>query len=102
HVSARQHLSSFPTRRSSDLRTEYALTKHAAEQSLKALDLDWVILRPSLVYAEGSHGGTSLLRALAAFPWITFLPGNGEQPFQPRSEEHTSELQSRSDLVCRL
>src|SRR2546421_5007158 len=22
--------------------------------------------------------------------------------FQPRSEEHTSELQSRSDLVCRL
>src|SRR2546428_7450106 len=23
-------------------------------------------------------------------------------PFRPRSEEHTSELQSRSDLVCRL
>src|SRR2546428_9066962 len=23
-------------------------------------------------------------------------------PWQPRSEEHTSELQSRSDLVCRL
>src|SRR2546421_9166681 len=23
-------------------------------------------------------------------------------PAQPRSEEHTSELQSRSDLVCRL
>src|SRR5438093_7028824 len=66
-----------------EARTEYALTKHAAEQSLKALDLDWVILRPSLVYAEGSHGGTSLLRALAAFPWITFLPGSGEQPFQP-------------------
>jgi uncharacterized protein YbjT (DUF2867 family) len=66
-----------------EARTEYALTKHAADQSLKALDLDWVILRPSLVYAEGSHGGTSLLRALAAFPWITFLPGSGEQLFQP-------------------
>src|SRR5438034_2567851 len=25
-----------------------------------------------------------------------------EQPFQARSEEHTSELQSHSDLVCRL
>src|SRR5206468_10590604 len=28
---------------------------------------------------------------------------NSERPpAQPRSEEHTSELQSRSDLVCRL
>src|SRR5690349_23230655 len=26
----------------------------------------------------------------------------GEQPDTPRSEEHTSELQSRRDLVCRL
>src|SRR2546421_6091937 len=29
--------------------------------------------------------------------WITLL-----QRLDPRSEEHTSELQSRSDLVCRL
>src|SRR2546421_9336104 len=26
----------------------------------------------------------------------------GERAFEKRSEEHTSELQSRSDLVCRL
>src|SRR5947207_6004724 len=26
----------------------------------------------------------------------------GLEPFQARSEEHTSELQSHSDLVCRL
>src|SRR5437868_11394710 len=26
----------------------------------------------------------------------------GDQPQEPRSEEHTSELQSRFDLVCRL
>lgn len=63
--------------------TEYARSKHAAEEALKALDLDWTILRPSLVYAEGSHGGTSLLRALAAFPGIVPLPGPGDQPFQP-------------------
>src|SRR3712207_8732266 len=33
------------------------------------------------------------------------LPGRGQQPVgaaQPRSEEHTSELQSRQYLVCRL
>src|SRR5206468_11779269 len=29
-------------------------------------------------------------------------PGNDHAPLAPRSEEHTSELQSRSDLVCRL
>src|SRR5690349_22577132 len=33
-------------------------------------------------------------------------PGTGASadppPFDPRSEEHTSELQSRRDLVCRL
>src|SRR2546427_9459454 len=27
---------------------------------------------------------------------------SAEQPRQPRSEEHTSELQSQSNLVCRL
>ena len=63
--------------------TEYSRTKHAAERHLIALDLDWAILRPSLVYGEGSHGGTSLLRALAALPWIVPLPGRGDQPFQP-------------------
>src|SRR5260221_6919792 len=33
-----------------------------------------------------------------AGPW----PGPGIVPFPCRSEEHTSELQSHSDLVCRL
>src|SRR5450830_224511 len=37
----------------------------------------------------------------AAGPWP--LPGRGVEPAQEwRSEEHTSELQSRFDLVCRL
>src|SRR5699024_11780876 len=29
-------------------------------------------------------------------------PALGSRPHRPRSEEHTSELQSRFDLVCRL
>jgi uncharacterized protein YbjT (DUF2867 family) len=78
--------------------TDYARTKHAAEEGLKALDLDWTILRPSLVYAEGSHGGTSLLRALAAFPGIVPLPGRGDQPFQPI---HLDDLAATVSLVLR-
>src|SRR5690606_41304866 len=30
------------------------------------------------------------------------FPTEGEQFLEPRSEEHTSELQSRENLVCRL
>src|SRR6266576_6674947 len=36
---------------------------------------------------------------------LSSLPSTGERrprPDDPRSEEHTSELQSRRDLVCRL
>ena len=78
--------------------TDYARTKHAAEAELQALALDWVILRPSLVYAEGSHGGTSLLRALAAFPGFIPLPGRGDQPFQPI---HVDDLAETVSLALR-
>ncbi|HET6619264.1 MAG TPA: SDR family oxidoreductase [Dongiaceae bacterium] len=63
--------------------TDYAATKLAGEHALMATGLDWVILRPSLVYGEGSHGGTSLLRGLAGFPCLAVLPGGGNQQFQP-------------------
>lgn len=81
-----------------DAGTDYARTKHLAEEALKALDLDWTILRPSLVYAEGSHGGTSLLRALAALPGFIPLPGRGNQPFQPI---HLDDLAETVSLALR-
>lgn len=62
--------------------TAYAATKRAADDALAASDLDWVILRPSLVYAEGAFGGTALFRALAALPLIPVV-GAGDQVFQP-------------------
>ena len=47
-----------------------------------------VVLRPSVVYATaGSYGGTSLLRALAALPFATWLPGDGRWTIQPLSAE---------------
>ncbi|MDJ0943643.1 MAG: complex I NDUFA9 subunit family protein [Kiloniellales bacterium] len=62
----------------------YATSKLAADAHLQGLDLEWTILRPSLVYTPaGSYGGTSLLRAQAALPLFVPLPGKGEQPFQP-------------------
>jgi uncharacterized protein YbjT (DUF2867 family) len=63
--------------------TDYAATKKAADDHLATLDIDWVVLRPSLVYAAGSYGGTSLFRAIAAFPFVIPVPGDGRQLFQP-------------------
>ena len=76
--------------------TAYAVTKHAADTHLRTLDLDWVVLRPSLVYAAGSYGGTSLLRALAAMPWRIPVVGAGAQRFQPI---HVADL-ARTVLAC--
>src|SRR5258708_24860903 len=47
------------------------------------------------------HRGPLVLDLLAAF-LRRFLDGGDELVLQPRSEEHTSELQSPDHLVCRL
>jgi uncharacterized protein YbjT (DUF2867 family) len=51
-------------------KTRFARTKFAAEERLKQLDLEWVILRPSLVVGRTAYGGTALLRAVAAIPFV--------------------------------
>jgi uncharacterized protein YbjT (DUF2867 family) len=63
--------------------TDYAHEKLRAEGDLRATNLDWVILRPSLVYADGTHGGTSALRGLAGLPGFVPVPGDGSQLFSP-------------------
>ena len=63
--------------------TEYALTKLAADDLLRASDLDWVVLRPSLAYGGGSFGGTSALRGLAGLPYVLPTIGDGGQLVQP-------------------
>src|SRR5207249_11121495 len=90
-------LPSFPTRRSSDLTladandahdwriyADFAQTLIGIARPLYASDPIGVELDQSL-YALDS---TTIDLCLSLFPW--------------RSEEHTSELQSRFDLVCRL
>src|SRR5437870_13381329 len=45
---------------------------------------------------------TTLFRSIWILPERRSLPPGYEQKAFPRSEEHTSELQSRGHLVCRL
>jgi uncharacterized protein YbjT (DUF2867 family) len=64
--------------------TDFVRSKHEADTFLMQLDLDWTILRPSVVYTTaGSYGGTSLLRAMSALPWLLPVPGDGKQLLQP-------------------
>lgn len=64
--------------------SEFIASKQRADEYLSTLDLDWTVLRPSVVYTTaGSYGGTSLLRAMAALPFVLFLPGGGGQRIQP-------------------
>ena len=57
--------------------TVYARSKRAGDEKLMARDLDWTVLRPAIVIGEGSYGGSSMLRAIAAFPWVTPVIGDG-------------------------
>src|SRR5699024_12494736 len=66
-------LPSFPTRRSSDLGASH--------------------------FGRGKPGGNHELGRRSR---LLCPPGSGRQHGRRRSEEHTSELQSRFDLVCRL
>lgn len=76
--------------------TDYARTKRAAEEALAASDLDWVILRPSLVYGRGAYGGSALMRGLAALPFIVPIVGDGRQGFCPL---HIDDL---ARAICRF
>ncbi|HVR80938.1 MAG TPA: SDR family oxidoreductase [Luteimonas sp.] len=72
---------------------EFIASKHRFDEALLALPLHGVALRPSVVYAPaGSYGGTSLLRALAAFPGFQLLPGHGNWPIQPVAAEDLGTL----------
>ena len=50
--------------------TEFLRTKGQADEAVRASQLDWVILKPGLVISQTAYGGTSLVRMLAAFPFV--------------------------------
>src|SRR5690606_39471672 len=92
---------SFPTRRSSDL-----VARDTGAALLKAeLDVREAVRAhiPDLVGLLEGRENRSGLNSTAewAASILAFLPEARDEAV-PRSEEHTSELQSREKLVCRL
>lgn len=61
--------------------SQYHLSKRAADEFLMALDLEWAIVMPSIVYGPGAKS-MALFKALAALPLIPLLD-KGNQPIQP-------------------
>jgi uncharacterized protein YbjT (DUF2867 family) len=57
--------------------TAFARSKRAGDEALTARNLDWVILRPSVVVGRAAYGGSALLRALAVLPVVPQMPGAG-------------------------
>ena len=80
-----------------DVATDYAASKLAGEETLRHSSINWTILRPSLVYGDGSYGGTSLMRGLAGLPLFVPLPGSGDFAFTPI---HVRDLARTVRRVC--
>src|SRR5699024_12616805 len=106
----RRHLHSFPTRRSSDLTKILAIVILMAGV---AGTISWFAIDALATVAEGaalmkSAANRALLAARANQNVIALNRAEFRAALDPRnenrerSEEHTSELQSRFDLVCRL
>src|SRR5690606_41760918 len=95
-------LHSFPTRRSSDLPSVAGHVPHHLSEHESAQ-----IARTSGRHLVGQYWGryTAFLSASNRQERIALRDPSGALPlyfFETRSEEHTSELQSRENLVCRL
>ena len=50
--------------------TPFLATKRSADAALENSGIPFVILRPAVVIGRNAHGGSALLRALAAFPCV--------------------------------
>jgi uncharacterized protein YbjT (DUF2867 family) len=57
--------------------TAFSQTKLAGDTALMQRDLDWIILRPSVVLGPAAYGGSALFRGLAALPVLPVIPNAG-------------------------
>ena len=73
----------------------FLATKRRADEALAASGLPYLILRPALVLGRIAHGGSALLRALAAFPLVLPLV-HAESPVETLSVDDVAEAVSRA------
>ncbi|OWV78365.1 oxidoreductase [Rhizobium sp. R634] len=73
----------------------FLATKRRADEALAASGLPHLILRPALVLGRNAHGGSSLVRALAAFPLVLPLV-HAESPVETLSVDDVAEAVSRA------
>jgi uncharacterized protein YbjT (DUF2867 family) len=63
------------------INTTYLQTKQKADEFLQTLDLDWAILRPSIIY--GKEGASTRMFLLLSRMPVLMLPEGGNQIVQP-------------------
>jgi len=73
----------------------YAKTKREAEDLVRASSLDWMIVRPTVVYGPGARALLCKLVRLAARGLPTPLPGDGSQQVQPIAVSDLAALLAR-------
>lgn len=66
-----------------DVDTDYSRSKRVADRHLEGMNVDWIILKPSLVIARECYGGTRMVRMLAGLPIVAPLPRRANAQFQP-------------------
>ncbi len=64
-----------------DADTAYLRAKGKAEELVRASELDWTIVRPTVVFGDGDEFGDFV--GLVTTPVITGLPGGGRVHYQP-------------------
>ena len=57
--------------------SQFSASKLAGDRKLMSMDLDWVILRPSVVLGRPAFGASALFRGLAALPLVPTMPAPG-------------------------
>src|SRR5690606_41058492 len=92
---------SFPTRRSADLATVRGagVADRVPDEVGRCGDLDLAV---DAGHGRSRQGTTAIIACRAAPVFAPLSPRIRRGTPRARSEEHTSELQSRENLVCRL
>lgn len=74
--------------------TAFGRDKASGDTALQTHKLNWVILRPSLIYARGVYGGTAMIRGLAGLLLISPRLA-GDPMFQPVHMDDLAEVVAR-------